>query len=71
MDCRVCNSSDYDARNGLRLRGISVIAETAVSLILIGRLGPLVGNFVQTMRVPTELIPITSWPCGWGCPRRG
>src|SRR5262249_20583133 len=39
MDCRVCNSSDYDARNGLRLRGISVIAETAVSLILIGRLG--------------------------------
>jgi hypothetical protein len=40
-------------RNELRLRGISVIAETAVSLILLAGSGLLVRRFVQTMLVPT------------------
>ena len=35
-----------------RLRGMFVIAETAISLVLLGGSGLLIGSFVETMRVP-------------------
>ncbi len=45
------------ARNEHRLRGILVIAETAVSLILLAGAGLLIRSFTQTMRVPTGFDP--------------
>ena len=40
-----------------RLRGIFVIAETAISLVLLGGSGLLIGSFVETMRVPPGFDP--------------
>ena len=40
-----------------RLRGMFVIAETAISLVLLGGSGLLIGSFVETMRVPPGFDP--------------
>ena len=40
-----------------RLRAIFVIAETAISLVLLGGSGLLIGSFVETMRVPPGFDP--------------
>src|SRR5207244_7024840 len=44
-------------RNEHRLRGMLVIAETAVSLILLAGSGLLIRSFLQTMRVPPGFDP--------------
>ncbi len=44
-------------RSEHRLRAIFVIAETAISLVLLGGSGLLVGSFVETMRVPPGFDP--------------
>lgn len=44
-------------RNEHRLRGILVVVETAVSLILLAGAGLLIRSFTQTMRVPTGFDP--------------
>ena len=44
-------------RSEHRLRAIFVIAETAISLVLLGGSGLLIGSFVETMRVPPGFDP--------------
>jgi predicted permease len=45
------------SRNENRLRGMLVIAETAISLVLLAGSGLLIRSFVQTMRVPPGFDP--------------
>jgi putative ABC transport system permease protein len=45
------------SRNEHRLRGMLVIAETAISLVLLAGSGLLIRSFVQTMRVPPGFDP--------------
>ena len=40
-----------------RLRAMFVVAETAISLVLLGGSGLLIGSFVETMRVPSGFDP--------------
>ncbi|MBV9888805.1 MAG: ABC transporter permease [Acidobacteria bacterium] len=52
------------SRGEHRLRAIFVIAETAISLALLGGSGLLIGSFVETMRVPPGFDPhhvLTFW----------
>jgi predicted permease len=44
-------------RDEYRLRGMFVIAETAISLVLLGGSGLLIRSFVETMRVPPGFDP--------------
>jgi putative ABC transport system permease protein len=45
------------SRGEHRLRGMFVIAETAISLVLLGGSGLLIRSFVETMRVPPGFDP--------------
>jgi putative ABC transport system permease protein len=45
------------SRNEHRLRGMLVIAETAISLVLLAGSGLLIRSFLQTMRVPPGFDP--------------
>jgi putative ABC transport system permease protein len=45
------------SRNERRLRGMLVIAETAISLVLLAGSGLLIRSFLQTMRVPPVFDP--------------
>lgn len=45
------------SRGEHRLRAIFVVAETAISLVLLGGSGLLIGSFVETMRVPPGFDP--------------